>query len=219
MSLYTRLIGLDQPKIAVHSFMSYLGEIERGKLTESAAATAFGLSAGEQTELATLVTKVIAPPEFYPMGALVTLTNVGTAYDGIAAAKGLGFVGLNVNGITQVIFRVRYNKVGAGTLSWQLWNETDTSELGVIDDASAAGDNKDNSVTITPGSPLSGGVKLIRPRVKSTTASDDPVYYGSCLLVRRVERMTSQELHEVLCLAEHGEAYATEAVLKTRLGV
>lgn len=113
---------------------------------------------------------------------MVNLTNVGTAYDAIAASKGLGFQEIDFTGVTSLTFRCRWNKVGTGTLSWQLWNETDSTELARIDDAAAAGDNKTNAVTVTPGLT---GIKIVRVRAKSTVAADDPVYYGSSVRVVR----------------------------------
>lgn len=200
--------------------MAALGELERGKMTRTEVITAFALSVGEQTELDTLTAKMIGTPEAYPMGAFVTLTNVGAAYDAITASKGLGFVAMDITGITRLTWRVRYNKIGTGTLSWQLWNETDSQELGVFDDAAAAGDNKQQDIVVTPAQPLTGGVKLLRGRVKSTVATDDPLFYGSCMFVRRVQRLTSADLHELLLLAELRLApYNTVAALKTRLGV
>lgn len=112
---------------------------------------------------------------------MVTLTNVGTSYDTTTAAKGLGFAEIDFSGVTSVVFTVRYNKVGSGVLSWQLWNETDSTEIGVITD-SVAGDNKRQQATFAMS--LSG-VKEVRVRVKSTTGSDDPVYYGSSVRVVR----------------------------------
>ena len=111
---------------------------------------------------------------------MVTLTNVGTTYDAIGASKGLGMGLFDFTGATQVIFWVKYNKVAAGasTLSWQLWNETDGTEIGVITDATAAGDNKDQQATFNVA--LSG-VKKVRVRAKSTVAADDPVFYGAAL--------------------------------------
>ena len=219
MGLYERLLSIESPRISVHSFTSALSELERGKMTASELATAFTLSAGEQVEAATLLTKLYETPEAYPMGAFVTLTNVGTTYDTTGASKGLGFTAVNVDGITQVTLRVRYNKIGTGVLRWQLFNETNAQELGFADDG-VSGDNKTIDIVVTPGSPLSGGIKLLRPRVQSTVATDDPVYYGSCLLVRRVDRLTAPDLHEVLLLADQQiPPYNTVAALKTRLGV
>lgn len=113
---------------------------------------------------------------------MITLTNVGSTYDAIPASKGLGFQDIDFTGVTQVTFRVRWNKVGTGTLSWQLWNETDGAEIAVINDAAAAADNKNQSTTVAVN--LSG-VKTVRVRAKSTVAGDDPVYYGSSVLLVR----------------------------------
>jgi hypothetical protein len=220
MGLYERLTGVELPRIPVHAFMGALGEYERGKMTSQQVITAFNLSAGEQTEVTTLLTKILTQPEAYTLGSYNVLTNIGTSYDAIPQAKGLGIVGVDVMGITYLEMRVRYQKVGTGTLSWQLWNDTDGSEVGVVTDAAAAGDNKTATLTVTPVDPLSGGVKLLRPRCKSTVATDDPVYYGACLFVRRVALVTSDVLHAVLLLAEQRIApLDTVAALKTRLGV
>lgn len=115
------------------------------------------------------------------LGAYLILTNVGSAYDAIPIAKGLGFVELDMTGITSLVFTVRFNKIGTGTQSWQLWNDTDGTQIAVIDDAAAAADNKNLSVTAS-GLALTG-VKRLRVRAKSTNAADDPVYYGASLRV------------------------------------
>ncbi len=116
------------------------------------------------------------------LGGFATLTNIGASYDATAAAKGLGFAVVDFTNVSAVDFTVHVNKVGSGTQSWQLWNETDAAQLAVIDDAAAAGDNKVLTTTVT-GLALSG-MKKIRVRAKSTTAADDPVYYGGCAVLR-----------------------------------
>lgn len=110
---------------------------------------------------------------------MVTLTNVGANYDTTAASRGLGIQDIDFTGIAQVVFRVRVNKIGTGTQSWQLWNETDGAEIARIDDAAAAGDNK-NLVTTVVVALI--GVKTVRVRAKSTVAGDDPVFYGASVL-------------------------------------
>jgi hypothetical protein len=220
MGLYERLTGNELPRIPVHAFMGALGEFERGKMTSQEVIDAFNLSVGEQTEVTALIARILSQPEAYSLGSYNVLTNVGATYDAIPQAKGLGFIGMDVTGITRLEMRVRYNKIGTGTLSWQLWNETDSAEVGVVTDAAAAGDNKTAALEVTPGAPLSGGVKLLRPRVKSTVAADDPVYYGACVFVRRVALVTADVLHAVLLLAESRVApLDTVTALKTRLGV
>lgn len=117
-------------------------------------------------------------PEAISIGGLVTLTNVGASYDTIAAARGLGCAYVDMTNVMSIDFRVMCNKVGTGTQDWQLWNETDAAEVGVISDAGAAG-NKTLSTTFS-GLALTGK-KLLRVRARSSTAADDPVYYGSCI--------------------------------------
>jgi len=220
MALIERLMAFETPRVPVHYFSSMLGELERGFVTTQQVVDAFNLDASAQAELTALVAKLKPLPESYAIGAFVTLTNVGAAYDTIGAAKGLGFVGLDITGITRLELRVQYNKIGTGTLSWQLWNQTDGSEVGVSDDAAAAGDNKTATIVVTPAQPLAGGVKLLRVRVKSTTAADDPVYYGSTLFIRRAATLTADTLHLVLMQAEKNIApLNTAAALRTRLGI
>lgn len=226
MSLYTRLIGLESPKIPVHQFMAALGEIERGKLTEGNVSAAFGLSAGEQTELASLVTRIRTPLEGYPLNGRVTLTNVGAAYDTNIDSQSLPFIYLQQAGITRVDIELRVRKVGTGNQDWQLWSDTDgvaaigpgALTTGSLTDSAAAGDHT-LSASRTFGSPLAAGVKKYRLRCQSSVAADDPVFLQGAILIFRVDKMTSVELHEVLCLAEHGDAYTTEVALKARLGV
>lgn len=110
---------------------------------------------------------------------MITLVNVGTAYDTIPASRGLGLQDIDCTGVTQIIFRVRVNKIGTGTQSWQLWNETDGTEIARIDDASAASDNKN---LVTTANVAIVGIKTLRVRAKSTVGTDDPVFYGASIL-------------------------------------
>lgn len=111
---------------------------------------------------------------------MVTLTNVGTSYDAIAASQGLGLIRIDFTGVTQLKLDVRVNKVGNGTQSWQLWNETDGAEIGVINDAGATGVK---TLSGTFAVALSGE-KVVRIRAKSTTAGDDPIYLGASVMVK-----------------------------------
>ena len=119
-------------------------------------------------------------PPCVALGAFVTLTNVGVAYDTINAAKGLGFVRVDMTNVTQVVFVVRVNKIGTGTQDWQLWNETDGTQLGVVSDAGGSGD-KELSATIN--SLALTGVKQLRVRARSSVAADDPLYYGATIVL------------------------------------
>lgn len=217
MSLYTRLLGIDAPRIPVHLFMSLLGEVERGLISGAQASAALGLSAGEITEATALIAKIVPPDEAISIGGFVQLTNVGNTYDSTSQSKGLGVVQVQTAGITQFQFGVFVNKVGSGTQSWQLWNHTTQAEVAVLDDAGATGD-KVLSVTQDVG-PLSANLHVVRVRVKSTTAQDDPIFYGASLRIRRVRMMTADVLHQILLAGEAGVAgYATEAELLARIG-
>lgn len=125
-------------------------------------------------------TRLVREPISIALGAYTVLTSVGTAYDAIAPAKGLGLALIDFTGCTKIEFRVFSNKVGSGTQSWQLWDVTGAVQVGVIGDAGAAGD-KVLALILTAGLPT--GLKLVRVRAKSTTAADAPVYYGSTLHV------------------------------------
>lgn len=109
-----------------------------------------------------------------------SVLNVGSTYDAVAVSKELGFQDLDLTGVTQLVFRVKFNKIGTGTLSWQLWNETDGTELALITDAAAAADNKNLSTTVAVNLT---GIKTVRVRCKSTVATDDPYYYGSSVML------------------------------------
>jgi hypothetical protein len=111
---------------------------------------------------------------------MVTLTNVGTAYDAIAASQGLGLIRIDFTGVTQLKLDVRVNKVGTGTQSWQLWNDTDGSEVGVINDAAGSGVK---TLSATFAVALSGE-KVVRIRAKSTVAADDPIFLGASVMVK-----------------------------------
>jgi len=119
-------------------------------------------------------------PVSVALGAFVTLTNVGASYDAISAARGLGFALIDFTNVARVEFIVQCNKIGTGTQSWQLWNETDSSQLAVIDDAGAAGNKVLSVVNNAPGLT---GLKRVRVRALSTVAADDPLYYGACVLL------------------------------------
>lgn len=60
MSLYTRLIGLDEPKLSVHDFHALAHEVKRGRITGTAAATAFGLSPAEVVEAQAVLAQVVS---------------------------------------------------------------------------------------------------------------------------------------------------------------
>jgi len=110
---------------------------------------------------------------------MIILTNVGSSYDAISAAKGLGLGLVDLTGMTSITLAVFVNKVGSGTLSWQLWNVTNGVELGVITDSGASGEKLLQQTFVIAVS----GVKVLRLRVKSTVPGDDPIFYGAAISV------------------------------------
>jgi hypothetical protein len=218
MGLYERMTGEEQPRIRQHSLMAIMGEWERGRLTGQQAGDALGLSASERVEMATLLDRLVYPREAISLGGLVAFSNIGTSYDGTDAGRGLGLARLQLAGITQLIFDVKVNKVGSGTQSWQLWNDTDGAEVAVIDDAGAGG-VKNLSVTVDFPTPLAAAQKVVRVRGKSTTNGDDPIYYGASLSLRRAALLTALELHEITVLTGELEPYKTAGAMRARLGV
>lgn len=118
--------------------------------------------------------------ESVAFGGRVVLTNVGASYDAVALSRGLGIGVVDFTGATSVNFRVFVNKIGTGTQDWQLYNETDGAQIGVLSDAGGAGE-KILSGTFSSGLPT--GIKQVRVRARSTTAGDDPIYLGAAMLV------------------------------------
>jgi hypothetical protein len=217
MGLYERLLGIET-KIPIHAFMAAMGEVVRGQKTGAQAFTEFGLDAGAQTEATTLRNQLLERTECISLGGYTLLTNVGANYDTTGPAFGLGFCQIQCAGITGVELQVGVNKIGSGTQSWQLFDDTNAQEIIRVDDAGATG-RKYLTATPLTFAPLGAQVRRLRMRAKSTTAADDPEYYGAALTIHRVGALTQNELHEVLCLAENGNWYADVASLKTRLGV
>lgn len=219
MGLYERLLSGANDKIPVHAFHAALGELERGQVTRQAVIDAFSLDATAQGELDTLTNKLFAVPECYGFSGDITLTNLGTTYDATPQSKSLGFVRLQCAGVTGAELTVRYNQQSAGALDWQLWDETNAAQIGVIS-TTGVGDNKNQTSTFTPAtSPMPAGLRTLRLRCKGAVATDDAYLYAWCLRVTRAGAVRADVLHEVLLLAESGYAYATAAAVKTRLGV
>lgn len=117
---------------------------------------------------------------------MITLTNVGANYDTIAAARGLGIGRRDFRGYDRLTLDVYHNKVGTGTITYQLYDETGAGPLLdaggaeiLVADSGAAG-VRFLSATFTVNR---SDVRLLRVRVKSTVAGDDPIYLGGSVLL------------------------------------
>jgi hypothetical protein len=109
------------------------------------------------------------------LGGHVVLTNIGASYRVLALAV------VDCTNVTAIDYLARWNKIGTGTQSWQLWNATDGVELAVFNDSAAAGDNKTGATTVAVAL---AGMKELQVRGKSTTAADDPIFYGASVVLR-----------------------------------
>jgi hypothetical protein len=58
--LAARLMGTEQPKIAVHAFFGALQEYALGNMSGAQFVAAFSLDAGEQTDATTLLNRILA---------------------------------------------------------------------------------------------------------------------------------------------------------------
>jgi hypothetical protein len=89
MGLWERVVGTEEPKIAVHAFFAMASERRRGKVTDADVYNAFGLSAGEQTEfqtfLALLNKNVRSAQELHEV--LIAAESGLAPYDTVAAVK------------------------------------------------------------------------------------------------------------------------------------
>lgn len=62
MAIYDRMMGLAESKIPVHQFMGAVQEVVLGNMSVVQAATAFELSAAEQTEAGALRDRILQEP-------------------------------------------------------------------------------------------------------------------------------------------------------------
>lgn len=110
---------------------------------------------------------------------MITLTNVGSTYDFVPAARGLGIGLFDFRGVAAIRFVVYVQRLGTGIQSWQLWNETNQIEICRIDDndiVSPAVRYLDQTFPVNID-----GIKLVRVRAKSSISGDDPIFFGSTI--------------------------------------
>ena len=53
-------IGVDEPRIPIHEIRAMFGELERGAISPDFIVAAYNLDVGQQADLSTLITKMIA---------------------------------------------------------------------------------------------------------------------------------------------------------------
>lgn len=221
MGLYERLtqigMGANETPIHVHQFMAALGEIERGKMTAQQAIDGFALTSAEQADAVALIARIVSPLEALPIGGRIVLTNIGTTF------VTLGFASIQTAGIRRFELACGINRNGAaGNLEFQLADVTSgvSQQLLITDVAGSPAGERFITGTRDYDPALGAGIARIALRARSTTNTDDPIHLGSSLLVRRQDRLTSNELHEILLLAQDRIAPLNSvAAVKLRLGV
>jgi hypothetical protein len=109
-----------------------------------------------------------------PLGGVSTLTNVGTNPVVIGVAKA------DLTNVTKAELTVHVNKVGTGTQSWQLWNETDGVEVVRIQDAAGTGAKTLTTGEVNIAAHNWSGMKVLFLRAFSSVGADDPIYRGGC---------------------------------------
>lgn len=109
-----------------------------------------------------------------PLGGVLTLTNIGATPVVVGLAKA------DFTNVTKVELTVRVNKIGTGTQSWQLWNETDGIEVVRIQDAAGTGEKTLTTGEVNIDAQNWSGMKLLFLRAFSSVAADDPIYRGGC---------------------------------------
>jgi len=112
-----------------------------------------------------------------PIGGVAILTNIGTTPVVIGIAEA------DFTNVTKVKLTVRVNKIGSGTQTWQLWNETNSAALATIADAGASGEKTLATAEIDIAGLGLSGMKLLFLRASSSVAADDPVFRGGCVVL------------------------------------
>lgn len=90
MSLYQRMLGLEEPKLSVHALMALMFEVNAGFVTAAQAQTALGLSAAEVTEVGVLRARIGSTGGRVPadeMHRVLLLADSRTHYDTEAKIK------------------------------------------------------------------------------------------------------------------------------------
>lgn len=119
-------------------------------------------------------------PQTISIGGYTVLTNVGTAYDAVAVSSGMGIAYVDFTGVAAIDWYISITKAGTSNHTYQLFNVTDTAELGTIVHTTTG--TAVLSTTISSGIPT--GKKLVRIRAKAVTGTDDPVWNGGTILLR-----------------------------------
>jgi hypothetical protein len=114
----------------------------------------------------------------------VTKTDIGTAY--VNAYLGSGGIAqlVNFGGFKQHRWVVQVNKIGTGTQTAGLVDVANAANLIEIADAAVAGEHNLDTGWVNLPAWATAADFILRPMVKSTVATDDPVYRQFALYLR-----------------------------------
>lgn len=89
MGLYERLMGIEEPKIAIHGLFAVISEYRRSKITANQGGAILGLNPAERAELGTLIGRVdsgqLTAAEVHDVLIAGELRYAG--YDAVASVK------------------------------------------------------------------------------------------------------------------------------------
>lgn len=223
MALYDRLLNREEPNLPIHKFTAGLDEWQRGQMTRAQVIAMLGVQPAEEADLDATFARLRPSIETISLGTFVQITNVGATYDAVVSSRGLGLVRIQTAGITQVVAHIRVSKVGTGTQSWQLWDETNSAQLAVFDDSAVAGADRQQTLTFNPPLPLSAGLRVLRVRCKSTVAADDPIFVAGCMNIQRTADVTVESIMSILRAGAYRAGattpYNSTAAVKVRIGI
>jgi hypothetical protein len=109
-------------------------------------------------------------------------TDIGTAFVDVYAAAGEAGLPVKVDfaGKTRYAAKIQWNKIGAGTQNVRAVDADNVANV-LFDVVVVDGEN-DVALATLPA--FATGVKRIKLQAKSTTATDDPIFRGCCLLLK-----------------------------------
>jgi hypothetical protein len=105
---------------------------------------------------------------------------LGVAFDATDASRALGFFEINVTDLRSLRGTLRYRRVGTGILVIELFNETTGVALLSLSDSTTT---TNQSVTQTIFPPIGNGIHFLRVRIRSTVASDVPIFFGASFIL------------------------------------
>lgn len=123
--------------------------------------------------------------QFFGPGAVITKTNIGTAYVNICPGLNGERVVVDFTGCTQYRLMLCANLVGSGQWGARVVKDSDNAVLHEAANLGAAGERElDSDWQNLPAAFLEQGLLFLRAQAKSTTGADDPVFRSLALGLR-----------------------------------